>query len=75
VSVGWKDRFGGSEVFVLACGLNIRVFQIMRWSLSLYCTDVLFSLRLVYSVVNKGGWTTEFEAANFATEELTTDSR
>ena len=32
VSVRWKDRFWDSEVFVLACGLNIRVFQIMRWS-------------------------------------------
>ena len=55
VSVRWKDRFCDSEMFVLACDLSIRVFQIMRWSLSLYCTNVLFFLRLVYSVFNKVG--------------------
>ena len=32
VLVDGKYRFYGLKVFVLARGLNIRVFQIMRWS-------------------------------------------
>jgi hypothetical protein len=55
VPVRWKDRFCDSEVFALACGLSIHVFQIMLWSLSLCCTNVIFSLLLVYSVFNKAG--------------------